>query len=114
MIDDLRHFGPTRPRSRGAIWALIALALALFAWHGGDVPEDRVLTMGAAQVQGLNLGSREGPARSASAPAYFGCLALRDGQWIRGAIRHCPDGTPSSRWCRHECWYGSVDRRAAM
>ena len=33
----------TRPRKREFLLALITLSLALFAWYGGDVPEDRVL-----------------------------------------------------------------------
>lgn len=93
-MTERRSLPPPRygPRKREYALAALALALALFAWHGGDKPEDRVM-------------------ESLPLPASFRCMPTQDGFRLRLAVRHCPDGVPSARWCYSECGYGSIERR---
>jgi len=76
------------PRKREYAYMALALALVLFAWHGGDRPEDRVLpTLNDTRLL---------------------CQRTDAGQPLRVAINHCPDGTPWRRFCYHECGYEAI------
>lgn len=59
----------------------------------------------------VDRGVIEDAAQAELLPMDLECLHLVRGQWLRGAIMHCPDRA----LCTHDCWHGySTAQRFAL